>query len=228
MKKLSAAHIEQLYAFTRAHFVDYYDVQTELVDHLANGIEAQWTANPELDFEQALDIEFKKFGVFGFLEVVEEREKQMSKRYWKLIRNEVYQFCKIPKVWVSMALFLFIFTMLFRLPYGFYGVATFLVLEFILYVFLLGKRSRQLKKNQSAKQPLLLEVIINRSGQIGSFSYIWFYQFLIVDAQVFSNLYVALATSLIISLVSLLHYIVLVVIPKQKNKILREVYPEMV
>ncbi len=75
MKKLSATHIEQLYAFTRAHFVDYYDVQTELVDHLANGIEAQWAANPDLDFEQALDIEFKKFGVFGFLEVVEEREK---------------------------------------------------------------------------------------------------------------------------------------------------------
>ena len=40
--KLSAEQIERLYQFTRQHYVEYYDLQTELVDHLANAIEEQW------------------------------------------------------------------------------------------------------------------------------------------------------------------------------------------
>ena len=31
--KISENHIEQLYKFTREHFVYHYDVQTELVNH---------------------------------------------------------------------------------------------------------------------------------------------------------------------------------------------------
>ncbi len=38
MFKLSENQIQQLYKFTEQHYVEWYDVQTELVDHLANGI----------------------------------------------------------------------------------------------------------------------------------------------------------------------------------------------
>ena len=54
--KLSAEQIERLYQFTRQHYVEYYDLQTELVDHLANAIEEQWQQNPKLSFEEALQI----------------------------------------------------------------------------------------------------------------------------------------------------------------------------
>ena len=37
--KLTEEQIQQLYKFTRQHYVEHYDVQTELVDHLANDIE---------------------------------------------------------------------------------------------------------------------------------------------------------------------------------------------
>lgn len=57
--KLSLEQIERLYQFTRQHYVEYYDLQTELVDHLANAIESQWLENPKLSFEQALQVEFK-------------------------------------------------------------------------------------------------------------------------------------------------------------------------
>ena len=36
LKKLTSEQIDQLYLFTRQHFVEYYDLQTELVDHLAH------------------------------------------------------------------------------------------------------------------------------------------------------------------------------------------------
>lgn len=44
--KLNESQIEELYDFTRKHFVEYYDLQIELVDHLANGIESKWQENP--------------------------------------------------------------------------------------------------------------------------------------------------------------------------------------
>ena len=48
--KVSTAQIEKLYKFTRDHYVEHYDLQTELVDHLANGIETRWKENPKLSF----------------------------------------------------------------------------------------------------------------------------------------------------------------------------------
>jgi hypothetical protein len=49
------------------------------VDHLANAIETQWQENPKLSFNEALNKEFKKFGVFGFMDVVEKRQTVLSK-----------------------------------------------------------------------------------------------------------------------------------------------------
>lgn len=40
--KLTPEQIQELYKFTRQHYVEHYDVQTELVDHLANDIEQIW------------------------------------------------------------------------------------------------------------------------------------------------------------------------------------------
>ena len=59
MKNLSAEQIERLYVFTRQHYVEYYDVQTELVDHLASAIEKHWQEDPDQDFETLLQKEFK-------------------------------------------------------------------------------------------------------------------------------------------------------------------------
>ena len=54
MRKITKAEINQLFDFTQKHYVEFYDVQVELVDHLANAIEAQWSENPEISFEEAL------------------------------------------------------------------------------------------------------------------------------------------------------------------------------
>ena len=45
--KLTETQIENLYKFTRQHYVYHYDVQTELVDHLANDIEEIWLETPK-------------------------------------------------------------------------------------------------------------------------------------------------------------------------------------
>ena len=52
--KLTQEQIARLYRFTREHYVEWYDLQTELVDHLANAIEEQAQQNPTLSFEALL------------------------------------------------------------------------------------------------------------------------------------------------------------------------------
>ena len=100
--KVSEAHITSLYVFVRKHFVEYYDLQTELVDHLANGIEAQWEVNPEISFEDALSFEFKKFGVFGFSEIVEIRTQTLQKRYIKEVWRCLTAYFRLPKIIITV------------------------------------------------------------------------------------------------------------------------------
>jgi hypothetical protein len=50
--QLTTSQIDKLFTFTPA-FVEYYDLQSELVDHLANSIEAQWEQFPKRTFEEA-------------------------------------------------------------------------------------------------------------------------------------------------------------------------------
>jgi hypothetical protein len=50
--KLTAEQIDHVFTFTRQHYVEWYDLQSELVDHLANAIETQWQENPKLSFNK--------------------------------------------------------------------------------------------------------------------------------------------------------------------------------
>src|SRR6478736_1665434 len=96
--KLTPEQIDRLYQFTIQHYVEYYDLQTELVDHLANAIEQQWQENPKISFEDALQVEFKKFGIFGFMDVVEKRQLALNKKYNHIVWLQLKDFFKIPKI----------------------------------------------------------------------------------------------------------------------------------
>ncbi|AXT18556.1 hypothetical protein D7030_07075 [Flavobacteriaceae bacterium AU392] len=110
--KLTKQQIENLYGFTRQHYVEHYDLQTELVDHLANDIESILEETPDLSFELARDKSFKKFGVFGFMDVISEKTNALNKYYWRLIWKEFISFFKLPKlvltgflIWIIYLLF---------------------------------------------------------------------------------------------------------------------------
>lgn len=107
--KVSAEQIEQLFNFTKKHLVEHYDVQVELVDHLANAIEEQWIENPNISFEDALQIEFKKFGVFGFTGLVEQKQAVLKDYYWKIMKRALIRFFSIPKIIFSGILFWMLF-----------------------------------------------------------------------------------------------------------------------
>jgi hypothetical protein len=66
--------------------VEWYDLQSELVDHLANAIETQWQENPKLSFNEALNKEFRS-SAFCFMDVVENVVTVLSKKYNSLFGN---------------------------------------------------------------------------------------------------------------------------------------------
>lgn len=112
MRKLNEQEINFIFDFTKKHYVEFYDVQVELVDHLANAIEAQWVENSAISFEDALQIEFKKFGIFGFTGLVEQKQAELQKYYNKMLWNEVLKFVSIPKVIFTISLYIAIYFVL--------------------------------------------------------------------------------------------------------------------
>ncbi len=151
--KVNQEQIERLYRFTREHFVEHYDLQTELVDHLSNAIEEEWKENPKLSFEEALQKEFKKFGVFGFMDVVEKRQSALSKKYNLLIWKHFKEFFTIPKIVITISLVAGLFYF-FKYIF-FYELMTIAMIGWFLLLIaalVYEKRKMKKRKNQTGKK----------------------------------------------------------------------------
>jgi hypothetical protein len=224
-KKLTPAQIDQLYTFTKQHYVEYYDLQTELVDHLANAIELEWETNPSLSFETLLNKEFKKFGVFGFMDVVEEKQKAMNKIYNKLVWGHFKTFFKLPQI---IGTFLSIF-LLFQLMKSFaisHDIAT--VIAFLLLIsFWVGliRMNRKRKKTAKAngKRWLLNEIIYGYSSLAGM-SYLPIQIFLNFENN--SSQMMLFFMSVFIVSIIIIEYIIFFIIPSKAQEYLEKTYPE--
>jgi hypothetical protein len=222
--KLTSNQIQQLYKFTRQHYVEYYDVQTELVDHLANDIEQIWQEQPKLSFEQARDMSFKKFGVFGFMDVVESRAKALNKKYWKLVWGIFKQFFSIPHILISITIFLTILLSfhVFSPKTLFLTISILGVLIMFIKLYFLNQQKKQRFKETNKKW--LLEAYIYNLG--GSIAFInLFIQMVNLSPESVSNSAIVIA-SIILTALILLIYITTFVLPSKVEEILQKQYPE--
>lgn len=230
MRKVSEKEIEKLYGFTRKHFVEYYDLQTELVDHLANGMESRWEENPHLNFEENLQLEFKKFGVFGFSEVVEKRQNSLFKKYWLLLWRETYSALAQPKILFFTLLFIGGATFLMRYEIGskimYWGYVLCLTIELI-YLFRTGFWYQRRKKH--AEKIFLLEEIIMTFGGTNMLFFLPLYLMNIAPNHDFSatQLYISLGFATFTALMVLMGYVAMHILPKKKDEILKKAYPGM-
>ena len=89
--KLSEVEIDKLFQFTEKKMVHWYDLQIEIVDHLAASIEDEMSDDSNLTFDLALEKVYKGFGIFGFAKIVQERQIQLAKmaknKWWKEFLN---------------------------------------------------------------------------------------------------------------------------------------------
>ena len=146
--KLNEQQINQLYLFTRWHFVEWYDLQSELVDHLANSIEDRWKENPKLTFEEALELEFKKFGIFGFMDVVDERRRFLSKKYSRIIWKHYKEFFRLPKIILTVSSMYFLYFLSEKLQDSQYLYLSILAVIGVVFTV----ESRKIHKAQKLKE----------------------------------------------------------------------------
>jgi len=111
-RKITIEETNRLFKFCRDHYVYHYDLQVELVDHLASSIEEQWQIKPELSFEESLYKSFRKFGVTGFRKIKEQKQKELARRYNILLWKYLLEFYRWPKMLMTLAGTLILFTLL--------------------------------------------------------------------------------------------------------------------
>lgn len=144
-RQLTYTETQQLFQFCRDHYVYHYDVQVELVDHLASSIEEQWQENPELNFEEALKRSFKKFGIYGFSKIKTKKEKELKKKYNRLLWRFVVEFYRWPKVISTFVFTLGLFLLFQIVPQDIWIIVAYSLLLFfgiIIYHFFIYRKQR--------------------------------------------------------------------------------------
>ena len=228
MTALTDEQIDSLYKFTRQHYVEFYDLQTELVDHMALGIEQQWKDNPELTFEQARDREFKKFGVFGFMEVVEKRQKALSKKYMRIVWKHFSHYMQIPRIIAFIAIIALLTFVLKVVSFsdGLFFGSIFSVMAVYLAALLLIRK--KLKKKEGQKRWMFQDMLYSQ-GAMSGIALIPLHAFNILNGsgEISSvNIYWLAVVSTIICSMYLFLYIITVEIPKHAEHYLEQTYPE--
>jgi hypothetical protein len=225
--KLSAEEIDQLYTFTRQHHVEYYDLQTELVDHLANAIELEWETNPSQSFETLLNKEFKKFGVYGFIDVLRKKQKAMNKRYFKWVWNHFKAFFKLPKIIGTVIVITAVFYFLKFNDNNLKIIRILFAIQLAIVFFALIKRELNKNKNVLNSKKWLLENTIYRCGNFASLFNLPF--FAVNSAcNSFTEIteYFLLGISCFFVCCGLFFYIILFEIPSKAQEYLEKTYPE--
>lgn len=228
IRKISSEEINNLYVFTRKHFVEHYDLQTELVDHLANAIELRWKANPLISFDDALAAEFKKFGIFGFSDIVEQRTNALNKRYAKLIWRCFRSYFTLPKVMLTIALILAVRLLLgfnVYVAFGFY-----LIVQFG-YWYKMLKNLKVLKKRQEETgRKWILEELIFRGVALTGMAGLWLNFMQTVFEKTYTvnigNEYTLWIMAFLFVLITLYNHIAVYIIPSKAEQYLKETYPE--
>lgn len=222
-KKVSEEQMEELFAFTRKHFVEHYDLQTELADHMANAIEDCWTTDPTLDFAKAKEQEFKKFGVFGFMGVVEERQIALNKKYQKLIWSYFKEFFKLPRI-VLTILLVFVVHEILELSTLTYSVILLTVVVVTIYKLTITWRKYRKRVKQTGKKWMFEEIIM----RCGGIPVVLYFPYEIV-CESFDTVpgMVSMWVMSIFLVISILYlYIIFYIIPSKAEEHLIATYPE--
>lgn len=228
--QLTPPQIDHLYLFTQQHYVEWYDLQTELVDHLANAIETEWQENPKLTFEEALNNEFKKFGVFGFMDVVESRQSVLSKKYNRLVLKHFKTFFGVPKIVFTVLTTILLFLILKGNLYSdFIFIGFYLILIGFTFYGMIKNRIRREHKKKTEEKKWLYEEIINQYGSFSGAIILplnFFIQLFNHAEKQLSNDYWVFGMSFFLVLMAIFNYIIFRIIPSKASEYLMETYPE--
>jgi hypothetical protein len=177
---LTKEQINTLFTFCEKHSVRHYDVQVELVDHLANAIEDRMQADKDLSFEAALKKVYDDFGVMGFGRMVSSRSLALETQYSRQ-RNKLFlSYFSWPKIGMTALVIsvLIVTAQYFSGPVRFYVTGCIQVAVFLYEMFSVGYAFR-LRGAQSRKL-VITDAVIGLPLVAG-----FFFSFALVQTAVF-------------------------------------------
>jgi len=217
-RKLTPEEIDRLFEFCRKHYVPEYDLQIELVDHLASGIEEQWRENPDIPFPIARINTFEKFGVYGFSKIKEQKEKELRRKYGRLFWQYTLEFYKFPKIVMTGALTILLF-MLYQQVNSFFWVSSilFAVLMFFNLWYVMWFYPKKQKIRTIDEKPfLLINFLNNRQMAISATFQLPLIAIQVLDKYNYSylnNLTIMFAASFLIVILGVFIYVYFLVLP---------------
>lgn len=232
-RKLIEEEIDRLFDFCRKHYVPEYDLQIELVDHLASAIEDQWKINPNIPFPVARINSFEQFGIFGFSKIKEQKEKGLRRKYRSLLLKFTLEFYRLPKVLLTFALTILLYA-IFRLVNDIiwitWPIFVLAIAFFIYYRFWLFPRCYEIK-TANEKPFMLLNYLKNKQVEASVIFQIP------LNIANFSNLstfncsahpLILFMIAFIIISLSILLYVNLIVLPSKIREHFTEQFPQFV
>lgn len=209
--ELSEKQIQELFQFVRSKYVRYIDVQHELVDHLASGIEEEMEKDAQLSFDGALNLVYGRFPITGFSNFVRAKEKEMS-RYWNFRAfNYFKRFMKLPMIIVSVVIYFLSASILSS-----FGVMPFIMLLVGISIFTFYQASQSGKKYRSMADKDVLFYSCYRNSLMSpvSGSYVFYYIWYFTDSTLtIQSPYAAVTFNLVITVFLIWTYAVVNVFP---------------
>lgn len=95
---LNQEQIKSLFVFVEKKGVKYFDVQHEIVDHLATSIESEMAANENRTFNQALQIVYGEFPITGFAQYTLDLEDSLWTFWIKKVISTITMGYGIPLI----------------------------------------------------------------------------------------------------------------------------------
>jgi len=104
-RKLTSEQIDNLFELCDYYHISYYDIQIELVDHMASAIETLWATNPELPFEEAAFMVGEQLGgKSGFISFRETKAKELRRKYSRMQWKYIEEFFQLPKIILTLVM----------------------------------------------------------------------------------------------------------------------------
>ncbi len=219
MKKvLTQEQVKKLFALCEKYEVYDYDVQIEIVDHLASAIENKWEQNPKLGFGWALKQSFNNLDWRAFRKLESRLSRQMRLKFSRLLWKYFIEYFKLPKILISISLTLFFFITLQLLDKNtvlFFSLAAIFALLALAYNYFYFPNKIEVKP-VDGKSFMLLEYLKERSLRVGVFIQLPFWVSLYHNASDYTNqLAFELGTSVFLALSIVLFYGYFVIMPEK-------------
>ena len=170
-KKLSNEQVKKLYAYCLKQEIYEYDLQIEIVDHLASSIEDQWVQDSDLSFGWALKNTLDKFGKNGLQKLERKLKKQLRRNFNLILWRYFLKYFRLPKILITAALFTVLFAVL-RIAQNNYQVLLFITVPLSIFAFYYSKFYFPKKvdiKTANDKTFVLLDYLKNINTKVGVF-----------------------------------------------------------